>query len=204
MYRSTKCILGNDQFGALNDKQREKIVDLLVEAIKKSVTLGAVIAMEKTEYAAALLASPNSRAIAGDKYSVCLVRCIENMAAWLNRKDIPGRVQYVFEAGCNHQAEADAILRGISRSPELKQRYRWHSYIFADKGPDIPQLFAPDLLAWEWQRAHINAMNPQRGEWRLTLKRLFDGTPHLPEYETSTSVDIRAIVNAFYGVTPIA
>src|SRR6266403_90806 len=40
IYHSSKCIGGNDQFEPLSIPQREHIVDLLVEVIKKSMTLG--------------------------------------------------------------------------------------------------------------------------------------------------------------------
>ena len=88
VYHSTKCIGGFDQFATLTVTQRERIVDLLVETIKKSMMLGVVIAIENKDYEDAIADSSRTRELAGDKYSVCLTRCIENMAAWLNRKDI--------------------------------------------------------------------------------------------------------------------
>lgn len=200
-YRSALCIPGRGAFLSLSELERERIVDLLVAAIKKSATLGVMIAIRKEDYAAAISASPNIGRISGDKYSVCLIRCIERLAEWLDKQQIPGRVHAVFEAGCASQAKADAILRNISKSEELKRRYRWHGYSFMDKDTDVPELFAPDLLAWEWQRAYVNATDPRFSEWRPTLKKLADGTPHFPLFETATSVGIRGIINAFYGLT---
>ena len=158
MYHSSQCILGYEPFDKLSTPEREQIVDLMVEGIKKSVSLGVVILMPKDSYSSAIKTSPDVRSLAGDEYSQCLTRCIEYNADWLDQKKIAGRIEYVIEAGCNHQKEATAILAGISNSPELKRRYRLHDYSFRDKGPHIPQIFTPDLLAWEWQRAHINAM----------------------------------------------
>lgn len=201
IFRATKCVLGYDQFAALTVPQRERIVDLMVDAIKASVTFGVVVGMEKQEYAKALTASPALREVVGDEYAVCLIRCIENLAGRLDHDNVQGRIEYVFEAGCPHQNEASAILGNISLSPELKKRYRWHDYAFRDKSPDVPQLFAADLLAWEWQRARINSLNPQRGEWRLTLKKLMTGTSHIAEYQNATSIGIRALINSAYGIT---
>jgi hypothetical protein len=56
-------------------------------------------------------------------------------------------------------------------------------------------------MAWEWQRARVNSLNPERKEWRLNLARLSDGTPHIMEYETVTAVGMRGLINSFYGVT---
>ena len=39
----------------------------------------------------------------------------------MDKKNVVGRVQYVFEAGCEHQEEANKILANISRSEELKE-----------------------------------------------------------------------------------
>jgi hypothetical protein len=203
MYHSTKCIGGHGDFSSLLPPERERIVDLLAESIVKSVTLGVVVGMEKQEYEKALAKNPPLRELAGDPYSVCLIRCIENMCGWIEESKIEGRIQYVFEAGCEHQKEANVILGRISQSEELKRRYRWHHYSFIEKSPEVPQLFAPDLLAWEWQRARLNALKPQRKEWRLTLKKLTHGKPHIASYQTATSVGIRALVNSTYGLTRI-
>ena len=201
IYHSTKCIRGFDQFASLRVEERERIVDLMADAIIESATLGVLVGMKQEEYAKAIANSPALRELAGDEYSVCLIRCIENIAGWLESKEIKGRIEYVFEAGCIHQEKADVILGKIAKSQELKKRYHWHDYSFREKSPDVPQLFAPDLFAWEWQRARVNALNPQRGEWRLTLKKLTHGIPHVVQYQTSTSVGIRSLINLTYGLT---
>jgi len=200
IFHASKCIGRNDEYASLSTTDCEHIVDLMVDAIKKSITVGLVVGMEKREYAKAIAHSPMLTQLAGSEYTVCLMRCIANMAAWLDEKNIAGRVLYVFEAGCEHQEEANKTFANISGSEELKKRYRWHNYAFVDKGADVPQLFAPDLLAWEWQRARINTLNPQRGEWRLTLSKLAE-KPHRAQYLSEEAVGINALVNSFYGIT---
>lgn len=201
IYHSHKCIGGYDQFANLTPLEREHIVTLLVEAINKSITVGVVLVLPKEASADAIDRAPGLKSLAGDAYSQCLIRCIEYMAEWLDDESVSEQVDYIFEAGCIYQKEANRIFEKIAALEELKARYHWHSYSFCEKSAESPQLFAPDLLAWEWQRAHINAMNPHCKEWRLTLKTLFAGSPHIPRYLTSTSVGIRAIINAFYGLT---
>lgn len=203
MYHSKSCIPTppRDYFKDVPQNVRERIVELLVDTIKKSVTLGVVIAIRREDYEEAIAAAPKLRELAGSKYSVCLLRCIEYVSAWLDHEQMSGRVEYLFEDGCTDQIEAEAILKNISASNELMRRYRWRGRSFVVKSTNDPQLFASDLLAWEWQRAHINAMDSRHTEWRPTLEKLVDGTPHIPRYETPTSVGIRAIVNSFYGLT---
>lgn len=167
-----------------------------------TVTLGVVVAIEPQEYLEAAAQSPIVSELAGSKYSMCLVRCMENMVAWLNQEKKDGDVEYLFEDGCEHQPEAMSILGRISQSPKLNERYRRNKHSFIPKSEKSPWLYPADLLAWEWQRAHVNATNPHRNERRPTLKTLFEGTPHLtPEYQTATMVNIRAAINKFYGLT---
>ena len=138
--------------------------------------------------------------LSGSEYTACLVRCVENMAAWLNQEKIKGKVMYVFEAGCEHEVEANQFLRQIGRSDELKRRYRWHNYAFVKKDLNVPHLFVADLLAWEWQRWRANQLNPRMNETRRILIML-RAKPHIKEYMTETSIGIRALINVFYGVT---
>jgi hypothetical protein len=201
IFHASQCIGGYGEYETLSKAHRERIVELLVDGTKKCVSLGTVEGIEKPEYAKAVANSPVLRQLAGSEYTVCLHRCIANMAEWLNNKNVSGRVMYVFEAGCEHQQEAKRLLANISQTDELQKRYRLHGYAFVDKRADVPQLSAPDLLAWEWQRARVNSLNPKRGEWRKILKKLIDGTPHIGEYLSDTSVGVNAIVNTFYGIT---
>jgi hypothetical protein len=159
-----------------------------------------LVAVEKEEYATAIKNSPCLEELAGDKYSACLVRCIEIMAMWLDQNKLSGRVCYTFEAGCAYQAAANVILTKIGASQELKNRFHWHGYLFVEKDSSVPHLFASDLLAWEWNRAHTNATVPYP-EWRTVPARLTGGTPHIIRYLTSDSLAARAIVNLFYGLT---
>ncbi len=199
-FHARKCVNGLDQFERLSAGEREQIVDSMVEAICASVMLGVVVGVENQEYAKAIAESPDLRQLAGDEYSVCLVRCIENLAGRLDHDKTPGKVHYIFEAGCKHQKAANRILRRLSGSTELKDRFRWRDYSFRGKDETVPQLFAADLLAWEWQRSRTNSLN-QRKERRLTLKRLTEGASHIASYQTVTTIGIRALINSFYGLT---
>ncbi len=203
IFHATKCIGRHDHCSALTVPESEHITNLMVNAISRSATLGVVVLMPKKRYEDAVKRSPAIRQLAGSEYSVCLIRCIENMAAWMDKTNMAGRIQFVFESGSMHEREANRIMQKISASDELKKRYRLRSYEFIDKCPDLPQLFAPDLLAWEAQREHVNGINPQRGEHRTIVSKLFSAVPHIPEYENDTTVGMRAFMNLFYRVTPI-
>ena len=61
MYHTTLCVGAYDQFAPLSQPQRERIVDLMAEAIIRSVTLGVVVGIEKSEYRKAITQSPQLR-----------------------------------------------------------------------------------------------------------------------------------------------
>lgn len=157
--------------------------------------------MEKAEYGRAIRNSPQLADLSGTEYTACLVRCIENMASWMDENKMEGRVIYVFEAGCEHQKEANRFLLRISRSEDLKRRYRWYNYAFIEKGSDVPHLYPADLLAWEWQRWRANQLNPKMKETRPRLRRMLTARPHIKEYISETGLGIRALINTFYGVS---
>jgi len=79
IFHASKCIGRNDEYSTLSVTDSEHIVDLMVDAIKKSVTVGIVVGMEKQEYAKAIAHSPVLAQLAGSEYTVCLIRCIANI-----------------------------------------------------------------------------------------------------------------------------
>jgi len=195
----------------MTESEREHIISQLVMAMKETVTMGAVVAVEPGDYADGLGATSgfdvqiNGRAVGlgpwvGSKYSACLMRCVQQMSAWMDKQQLEAQVEYVFEAGCNHEAEAQQMMALVSKSRELTRRYRLKKYAFRFKGPDMPWFFASDLLAREWQRADLNRMEPHRKEWRMTMAELVDAKPHTASYLTPISIGIQAMVNSFYGV----
>jgi len=187
--------------GCIGEREKkDEILHTLVQTIKETMVVGAVVAIEKSAYEAEAQRQPQFRRILGSAYSVCAMRCAQYMAVWLERNALAGRIKYFFEAGNEHEGEAKHFLSQIEQNRELKERYRMDEYSFVPKG-GAPQLQAADLLAWEWQRNHETAMNPEHSgrEWRPTLTSLCE-RPHYAELLTGTRLGILAMVNLFYGL----
>jgi hypothetical protein len=203
IFHANRCcpFFGHAEYESMRNEDRQKIADLVADSAMEAVTLGAVSGMEKTEYAKAIRNSPQLADLTGSEYTACLVRCVENMAAWMNENNVKGRVLYIFEAGCEHQEEANKFLFRISQSEELKRRYRWHNYAFVEKDENVSYLYPADLLAWEWQRWRQNQLNPKMNESRPRLSRMLKAKPHIKEYNSEVGLAIRALINVFYGVS---
>jgi hypothetical protein len=210
MFSAAKINAGRDHYHMPAEK-KEQIFSAMASALKESVIVGAVVAVTPDDYAEGVkgryirISSSDPRdniAIrVGSKYSACLLRCIEQINTWLDQEkiDVDG-IEYTFEAGCNHQSEANQIMARIERVADLKRRYRWRKFSFVSKGPEDPWLFGPDYFAWEWQRYDRNSEHPELGEWRTTILPLIEGKPHIAKYLHLTSVNIQALINAFYGL----
>jgi hypothetical protein len=193
-------------------RAKEAIFGAMVEALSETVIMGAVVAVTPEDYAEGIkgryirVRSSDPRDSialrAGSKYSACLLRCIEQINTWLDleKRDVDGGIEYTFESGCNHHEEAHRIMTRIEQVPYLKAKYRWRKFSFVSKGPDNPWLAGPDYFAWEWQRYDRNAMEPEHGEWRTTIVPLIEAKPHIAKYLDPASVNIQALINAFYGL----
>ena len=210
IFRAAKIHALQGQFAGLRDF-REHIFKQMVAVLAETVTVGAVVCIEKPEYERGLKGrvinvrvkghpSTNLRPWAGSPYSLCLLRCIQLLNQWMDEQRMSGDIEYVFENGTPHQPEIDGMLSRVGSNPDFAKRFRWAKYSFAEKGPKAPWLFAPDYFAWEWQRYDRNAEEPERGEWRTTILPLIEAKTHLASILTEASVNTQAAINVFNGL----
>ena len=96
IFHAAQCIGGYKPFDRLRRPERERIASLMVDAITQSAKLGVVTGAEPRGYTEALARSPGLSDLAGTKYSVCLITCIENIGRWLDQEQTLGKVTYVF------------------------------------------------------------------------------------------------------------
>jgi hypothetical protein len=211
MFGAADCYDARDPY-RMDAPIREFILARMANAIQQSVTMGVVVGIEDAEYKTGLLGryvgvevgGKRAETLApwvGSKYSMCLMRCIQGINAWLDKRQLSAEIAYEMEAGNpKEQEEATAILARAMDSSELRQRYRLARYGFSQKGPKMPWFFAADYFAWEWQRYDRIAAHQANGEWRTTILPLIETKPHIAAYLTEASVGTQALFNAFYGL----
>jgi hypothetical protein len=214
----------DDQFFGMRRPIRECILGRMAEVIRETMTVGIVIGIEQAEFDAGLKGqyyrvrtkpSADNRVqfterkpytlapLVGSQYSLCILRCIHGINQWLDEQQMQGQIEYVIEAGCPHQDEADAILGRLSLS-KLAQKYRFRKFSFVKKGPDNPWLFAPDYFVWAWQRndrVSEGAIGDEYGDWQKALIPLIGSKPHFATYLTAQSVNTQALINFANGLT---
>lgn len=210
IFRASKINALQGQFAGLRDI-KEHIFSQMAATLAESVTVGAVVCVEKAEYERGLLGphsrirmkghpTTNLRPWAGSPHSVCLFRCITLLNQWLDEQGISGSIEYVFELGTPHHKEIDRLCSRIGQHRDFKRRFRWGKYGFAEKSPDTPWLFGADYFAWEWQRYDRNSGEPERSEWRTVILPTIEAKPHLASVLTAASVNTQAIINGFKGL----
>ncbi len=200
-FHAANCFSRCTEFDSLNRTQSNDIFDAMIEVLKSTLMYGMLAEIETAVYEAEIKRlGPKVRRMVGSSYSICAIRCAQNVAEWLTENGIEGDVHYLFESGCQYAGEAAHFFKQIGRTPELKSRFRFGGCSFVTK-QEAPQLQAADLLAWEWQRERATLTEPEKHhrERRLTLRRLAaNGHPH--QLEHISNVGVFAIVNSFYGI----
>jgi len=201
IFHAANCFSRCDEFDSLTRAQSNDIFDAMIEVLKSTLMYGILTEIETAVYEAEVKRlGPKVRRMVGSAYSICAIRCAENIAEWLTKRGGAGDVHYFFEAGNQYAGEAAYFFKQIESAPELKSRFRLGGYSFVPK-QDAPQLQGADLLAWEWQREWATLMLPEnrQRERRPMLKRLADNE-HPHQLEHISNIGVLAIVNSFRGL----
>jgi hypothetical protein len=209
IFHSAACFDGSDPYFGIQRPIRECILARMAEAIRQSVTLGCIVAIEDSQWDLGQLGRYGRLKVAGapadmshwvgSKYSLCLLRCIQGIADWMTQHGLEGPVEYVIESGDEDELQAAEMLSRASGT-DLAKRLKLNKHSFARKDPETPGLFAPDYLAWEWQRMDRIAADPAAGEWRTVILDAMDTKPHIGSYLTEQSISVQSLVNAFHGL----
>jgi hypothetical protein len=87
-----------------------------------------------------------------------------------------GKTAFFFEAGFQHQGQANQMMDRIFNAPAIRAHHNYKSHSFVDKVESRPTQ-AADLLSWQWYK---NAVRVRHGRMRPRgdLLALFRSAPH--------------------------
>ena len=95
------------------------------------------------------------------------------VARWAIENDPTARIFYVFEAGDDHQADANKFMQAISDSPNRRAMFRYEDHAFVTKKGSKPTQ-AADILAWhackQWDRENRNIFQMRGDFYELASK----------------------------------
>jgi len=115
-------------------------------------------------------AVPGAKEIFNNPFSLCAESVVTQCARWADEVDPIARISYIFEAGDEHQADANKVLQSIAENPRRRARLHYENHAFLPKRQSMPTQGA-DILAWhvckQWDRER-RGLNRLRGDfWSL-------------------------------------
>ncbi len=158
-FHMTDCNSQKGPFNHLVKSDCDAAARMAIASIKKYAAQG-FSASTKPEVFRAV---PGAEDLLHNPFSACVSAVLAQCGAWAEQNDPDARIFYVFEAGDDHQADANKILQSIADNPKRKARYHYEAHAFLTKRGSLPTQ-AADILAWhvskQWDRE-------QRGIARL-------------------------------------
>jgi hypothetical protein len=168
VFHTSDCAYGTGAFAGKSKDERSSVYIKLVNAITRHATKGVAVQISSEEFDE--IKPPGWGDRFGGAYAACATFCILEIGSWC-RNNSPGEnVAYFFEAGQEHSADAHRFMDLVARHALLKDYYRYFSHSFIPKG-SIP-LQAADILAWEVNKANVQARKAHKGRSRKSIEAL--------------------------------
>ena len=130
-----------------------------IALILKFATRGAIFAVKKTDFREII----GERGIMPNPFTLCAWCTLQGISVWAQENDPTARISYVFEAGDDHQKEANTMLTGIAENPIRAALFRYRNHAFVPKLLSYPTQ-AADILAWHGAK-HLHRRS--QGNYRL-------------------------------------
>jgi hypothetical protein len=137
-------------------EDRAKVLALAVDAVKANMLCGISVLFRQTDFER--YAPPLWRFNQGSMYSTSCQMVLNATRLWMddNKSFLP--IAYAFESGHRFWNEADDVMAGIGKNPELKKLFRYRTHFALDKEESFG-LQAADLLSWVMTRFEAGVPN---------------------------------------------
>lgn len=139
-FHMTDCNAKQDEF---QDKDCDEAARTAISAIKDFATEGVSAAVKIADFHDFM--GPDG--VMWNPFSLCAYACVAQASRWADLNDPTARIYYVFEAGDEHQADADRLLQSIADDPKRKARFHYEDHAFLTKRGSKPTQ-AADIIAW--------------------------------------------------------
>ena len=169
-FRMSSCAHGNGVFGGMSKEDRVLAQTLAMALVQRYASSGVAVTVERSAF---------DKYMGGDDfiktpYEFCVWMCLVGVSNWADATSWSGNISYIFEAGHQHQSNANSMMHYIFSNQILRERYRYGGHAFVDK-KNAPPCQAADLLAWQWytQRKRMPPYKerPMRADLRVLLQK---------------------------------
>jgi hypothetical protein len=130
-----------------------------IAIILEFATKGCIFSVKKSDFYEII----TERGIMPNPFTLGAWFTLFDIRNWADHRDPIARISYVFEAGDEHQKDANALLTGIAEQPERAEAFRYRNHAFVPKISSYPAQ-AADILAWHGAK-HIHRRSA--GNYRL-------------------------------------
>jgi hypothetical protein len=171
-FRMSACNRGSEPFDKLDEAGCIKAQTDAIGLISKYASYGMAVTVDQAAFYRVL----GTEGFTRSPYEFCTWSVLTAVLSWMVDHDEVKGASFFFEAGHQHQSQAQFIMNRLFTDAEQKARYRYKAHAFVDKKASRPSQ-AADLLSWQWykdcQRRRNGATKP-----RADCRALTNGTPH--------------------------
>jgi len=121
-FHMTNLYARDYEYTGWSAKQRAQYLRLAAAALRKHKFCGVSVLFSQSDFER--LAPPLFRFQYSSMYSCACQMVLRATAFWMDAHKTYLPIAYAFESGHRFRDEADGILRGIGRYPDLKREYR--------------------------------------------------------------------------------
>ena len=125
-------------------------------------------------------------------YSLCAWFCLVQGRSWAEKNGFDGDIAYFFEAGQQHEKQANHIMNTVFKKDNLRAFYRYAAHAFLPKESAVP-LQCGDILAWQWSKQIKNER--QRRPIRADLQSLLVRPHFVAHFDKKVLLDLRDTIN---------
>lgn len=164
-FHMTDCNASPPQgpFAGMDKADCDDAARMAIDAIKGHATYGMSTAVKISDFYEIM----GPKSLMTNPFSLCAFTVLTHCAQWANVYDPQARIAYVFEAGDEHQADANKIIQSIADTPERRAKYHYETHAFVPKRSSMPTQ-AADILAWhickQWEREQ-RGIDRMRGDF---------------------------------------
>jgi hypothetical protein len=194
IFHANKCYGLNGEFEALDDDAKRELFTALIALTRRTAKFGMVSAIRDQVFGKVIQRN-KFQAFTGSKYTVCALRSLTLIEQWADENRFDGEIIYVFEAGNEHQGEANVMMETIKKTPQMRKAFRYQRHEFIEKSL-LPPLQAADMFVWLIQRW----FSDNKPDQFLTALLLEGGISHWYQEITDLSLNMLALMNMNYGV----
>jgi hypothetical protein len=157
------------------EEEKRSLLESLVGLIHRFSLVGIGAAVEMDEFVANTHAFAHSKSpdLVQSPYQWCLRYCMVQAAAWADKAERTGLINYTMDRGCSNRGHVQRHYALSQENEETQQRFRLGSLVFVDS-KDHPAVQCADLLAYEMykeaDRVLSSAARPPRGSFLALLR----------------------------------